>query len=177
MADWSRLRERLVSAWLRPQIPVESAVLDGFADVLGEDRFGASEIGDGAGDFEDAVVGAGAEVQFRHGHFHHPFRGFFELAMALDELRGHAGVATRLPVFGEACALHFAGFFHALADRGGSFAGDVARHLAILHGGDFDVDVDAVEEWAGDGIPQKRFARSIRIIVPEPGSFRLKFRA
>ena len=42
--------------------------MDGFADVLWGDSFLPGEVGDGAGDFEDAVEGAGAELEFIHGH-------------------------------------------------------------------------------------------------------------
>jgi hypothetical protein len=45
-----------------PQCAIEAAVLDCFADVFGGDGLGGSEVGDGAGDFENAIVGAGAEV-------------------------------------------------------------------------------------------------------------------
>ncbi len=127
--------------------------MDRFADVVGEDVFGGGEVGDGAGDFEDAVVGSGAEVQLGHGHLHHAFGGFIEGAMALEELGGHAGVATDFGIFGEAVTLDDARFFHALADGGGAFAGDsLAGDVPIRHGGDFDVDVDAVEERAGDAV-------------------------
>ncbi len=47
-----------------PQLPVKRAVLDGFADVVGADVFHAGEVGDGAGHFQDAAVGAGAQVVF-----------------------------------------------------------------------------------------------------------------
>jgi hypothetical protein len=47
---------------LDPKRPIEGSVLDGFADVLGGDRVGEGEVGDGAGNFQDAVVGAGAQV-------------------------------------------------------------------------------------------------------------------
>jgi hypothetical protein len=39
--------------------PAEGAVLDSFADVFENDGVGLGEVIDGAGDFEDAVVGAG----------------------------------------------------------------------------------------------------------------------
>jgi hypothetical protein len=42
-----------------PQIPIQSAVLDRLGEVLGADRGRFREIGDRAGDFQDAVVGAG----------------------------------------------------------------------------------------------------------------------
>ena len=49
------------------QIPVEAAVLDRFEQVRGSDGLGAGEVGDGARDLEDAVVGAGGQMQFLHG--------------------------------------------------------------------------------------------------------------
>ena len=36
-------------------------MLDGFEDVVGENFVRASEVGDGAGDFLDTVIGAGGE--------------------------------------------------------------------------------------------------------------------
>lgn len=51
------------------QIPVQRAVLDRFEDVVRGDRGGAFEVGEGAGDLEDAVVGAAREVEGFHGLF------------------------------------------------------------------------------------------------------------
>jgi hypothetical protein len=45
-----------------PQCAIETAVLNGFADVFGSDGFAGIEVGDGAGNFENAIVGPGAEV-------------------------------------------------------------------------------------------------------------------
>ena len=41
---------------------VEVAVADGFHDVVLADGYAAVEVGNGAGDLEDAVVGTGAHV-------------------------------------------------------------------------------------------------------------------
>ena len=49
---------------------VEVAVGDGFHDVVGEDVVAAFEVGDGAGDFQDAVVGSCAHVHAFHGVAH-----------------------------------------------------------------------------------------------------------
>jgi hypothetical protein len=46
-----------------PELPVERPVLERLADVLGLDAFRAREVGDHAGDFQDAVVGAGAGLE------------------------------------------------------------------------------------------------------------------
>ncbi len=106
-----------------PKDAVQGAVLDRFADMFGENVFGVGEVGDGAGDFEDAIVGACAEVEFRHRHFHHAFGGFVQGAMVFQELCGHAGIAAGLAAFSEALALDFAGGGDAFTDRGGGFAG------------------------------------------------------
>jgi len=45
-----------------PQCAIETAILDCLAHVFGGDVFGGSEVGDGAGDLENAIVGAGAEI-------------------------------------------------------------------------------------------------------------------
>ena len=46
----------------------------------------------------------------------------------------------------EPLALYLAGGFHAGADGGGGFAQAVVGQLLVLHAGDFDMDVYAVEE-------------------------------
>ena len=76
MMGWPR---RVIDAWpdqsrtrvlpipSREQRPVQGAVFDSFEDVVGGDVIQRGEVGQGAGDFEDAVVGAGAEVEVGHG--------------------------------------------------------------------------------------------------------------
>lgn len=40
--------------------------MDGLGYMVGSEGLGAYLVGNGAGDLEDAVVGAGAEIQIRH---------------------------------------------------------------------------------------------------------------
>ena len=40
--------------------------MDGLEEVGGGDPFGSGEVGDGPGDAEDAVIGAGGEAEFFH---------------------------------------------------------------------------------------------------------------
>ena len=47
---------------------VEVAVADGFHDVVLADGDAAFEVGNGAGNFEDAVVGSRAHVHLGDGH-------------------------------------------------------------------------------------------------------------
>lgn len=44
-----------------PDLPVEGAELDSFADMFGGNVFGAGQVGDGPADCEDAVVGTGGD--------------------------------------------------------------------------------------------------------------------
>ena len=149
-----------------PVAAVQSAVLDGFGDVLdGDIRFGG-EVGDGAGDFEDAVVGAGAEALLLHGALEQAFGVGGELAEGANLLSVHLGVgedrlgrgagggfgASRFAVGreGEAGVLALAGGEDASADLGGSFGGCATAQLLILNGGHLYMYVDAVEQRAGD---------------------------
>ncbi len=59
-ASLRRRPEGLLHPALRPVGAVEGAVLDGFGYVFGFDLRGLFDVGDGAGYFQNAVVGAGA---------------------------------------------------------------------------------------------------------------------
>lgn len=48
------------------ELAVEGAVLDRFEDVVGAELVLSGEVGDGAGDLEDAIVGAGGEIELLH---------------------------------------------------------------------------------------------------------------
>ena len=55
--------------YLRPIRAIQTAVLDGFGDVFGLEVHGVFQVGDGAGYFQDAVVGTRAETLLGHGAF------------------------------------------------------------------------------------------------------------
>ena len=55
-------------------------------------------------------------------------------------------------MFGKTLALDGTGFLDALPDRERGFAGDFAGHILVLHGRDFDMDVDAVEKRSGNAV-------------------------
>jgi hypothetical protein len=120
--------------------------------MFAEDVLGTGEVGDVAGDLQNPVIRSRAEVQFVHGHLEHAFGGGVEGAEALELLGGHSGVAADFGGFGKAGSLDFADALDALADLGGGFASGVAGEVLVFHGGDFDVDIDAVEERAGDAV-------------------------
>ena len=71
-------------ALLPPELAIQCAALDRFADVLGRDGFAAGEVGDGAGDFQDSIVAARTEVQVVHRHAQEIFRVGAERAEFAD---------------------------------------------------------------------------------------------
>lgn len=99
-----------------PQLAVEGAVLDGFADVVGVDVLDAGEVGNGAGDFQDAVVGAGAQVVLGHGVLEQGGGGIVHGAVGLEFAGSHAGVAGDFGFGGEPGVLEGPGGDDALAD-------------------------------------------------------------
>ena len=80
---------------LRPVGAVEAAVLDGFGDVFGFEVGGVFEVGDGAGDFQNAVVGAGAQALLGHCTFEQALAIGRQFAERADVAGGHLGVAVK----------------------------------------------------------------------------------
>ena len=51
---------------LHPKLAIKRAELDGFGNVIACDLVGVCKVGDGASDFEDAIVSASAQVHVVH---------------------------------------------------------------------------------------------------------------
>ena len=136
--------------------------MDCFGDVGDGDGLCVFQVGDGAGDLKDAVVSAGAEALLLHGAFEQALGVGGELAEGADLLGVHVGVGENarwadgvlwgwlFAKFQEALVLEFASGEDAGADFGGAFGCGAAAELFVLHGGNFDVNVDAIEERSGD---------------------------
>ena len=78
------------------QLSIKGAELDGFKDLVAGDVLFPCEIRQGAGDFQDAVVGAGGEVHLLHGVFEIAAGFGVELAALAHLLRAHGGVGGDL---------------------------------------------------------------------------------
>ncbi len=110
------------------------------------------EVGEGAGDFEDAVVGAGGEVHVVHGVLEVGAAFGVELTVGFHLSRGHGAVDVGAGAFGEALGLDGAGLLDAGADGGGGFALFGGGEGFVVDEGDFDMEIDAVEERAADAL-------------------------
>jgi len=131
-----------------PHLTIKSTVLNRFAEMGGVHFFRPGEIGDGTGDFQDAVVSAGAEIEFAERHAQQAFAFGVERDKGLDVLRAHLRVAADLAFGRKALVLNLPRLEDAVADVGGAFRGVGAQQRLVLDGGNFDVDVDAVEQRA-----------------------------
>ena len=138
-------------ARLGQQGPVEGAVLDGFEDVVGGDVIEGRKIGEGAGDFENAVVGAGAEVEVGHGVIEQAGGFGIDDAVLAQQARSEGAVAGDANA-AVAVLLDGAGGHDPLPDGPGGLLGGGGGHLPVVHIRDFDMEVDAVEEGAADAL-------------------------
>ena len=88
------------------------AVLQGLGDVRRLDDVAIGEVGDGAGELEDAVEGAGGELETLGGGLEEGLRGGIYNAVFADLSWPHVGVAGDAAA-GEALCLTLAGRLHA----------------------------------------------------------------
>lgn len=137
---------------LCPVAAVEVAVADSLLDVVGEHAVAAFKIGDGARHAEDAVVGACRHVEPRHSVFQFFESGSVWLRILVHQCGGHLGVAVHaLDAFVAAC-LYFARPDHAFAYGCAALGRGGRRDVVKFHWRHFHLQVDAVEERAGDAV-------------------------
>src|SRR5215470_3634604 len=114
------LKARLQSS--RPVRPIQRPVLDGFRDVFALKVGIPFQIGNGAGDFQDAVVGAGAQALLLHGSLQQALAVGVQLTVCSDLARAHLGVCVDfLSGAGEAVELYLASADYPVSDLGGAF--------------------------------------------------------
>ncbi len=119
--------------------------------MVGGDIFAFGEVGDGAGQFQDAVVGSRREVQLLHGGLQEPLAGGVGFAEVAHFGGAHLGVAGHLGS-SETLELAFSRSLHACADGGRVFGVAFIGQLLVVDAGDFDVDVDAVQQRTADAL-------------------------
>ena len=120
-----------------------------FGDVVRLYLFGFLQVGDGTSDFEDLVMGAGAEAQFIDRLFEQVLSGLVEPAELSDLFAVHAGVGQQIQA-GEAFGLSPPGAKHLFAHGGGTGTVAVAGQLCEGHGRYVHMDIDPVHQGTGD---------------------------
>ena len=95
-------------------------------------------------------MSAGGEAEASDGIFQEFFAVGGDGAVFADEARGHLGVGVGFLFGREASGLAIASGDDAGADGGGIFAGRRCAEFFVFYGRDFDMDVNAVEQRAGN---------------------------
>lgn len=157
------MRLLIVNNALTPITSIQAAILYGFSQVLGGDRVGAVEVGDGTGGFEYPVMRAGTQAHAAHGHFEGSFAGFIEHAKCSEKAGRNAGVIE------SPAALDDAGGLHSRAHIRRRGAVIFAAQLFVGHRRNLHMQIDAIEQWAAhlaqvtlnDGAGAAAFARGI----------------
>ena len=72
--------------------------------------------------------------------------------MLFQLARSHASVAIYFAIVAKAFLLAFPSSHDALANGSGSFLSAFAGDVAVFHGRHFNVQIDAIEERAGDAL-------------------------
>jgi len=122
-------------------------VLDRFRDMLGRHVLRAAQVGHRARYLEHAVVGARRPVQLLHRGAQQAFAGRVRAAVAVDLARRQALVRLAL-----ARQLQRMRLRHACGDRGAALAFGQGADALRRHGRHCQLDVDAVEQGAGDAV-------------------------
>lgn len=94
-------------------------------------------------------MAAAGEAQTVKGALHQPFAGSVQRAELPDHGGGHIGIAGYLRA-GKALLLHLPGGVDTFTDDGGGLRLLFAAHGLVLHGGNLDIHVDAVQQGTGD---------------------------
>ena len=123
--------------------------MDGFEQVRGFDAVGGREIGNGAGDFQDTIVGAGGEMELLHRLLEEIAELGVDGTVLADLSLGHAGIGGG---FGASESRVLAGTrgLRPIAVRSRSLAGFLGTQLGEREFRGLDVEVGAVDEWAAD---------------------------
>ncbi len=125
--------------------PIKSSVLDCFSQMRLFDPLAADEIGDGAGDLEDAGVAAGRKAEAVGDHFQQPPAGLVDRAELADMAGLHAGIGVQAEG-SQPLVLDFPGTVDAGEDGAGRFGILGVGEVAMRYTGDFDVQIDAIEQ-------------------------------
>ena len=134
-----------------PILPVQRAVLDRLADVRGADDLAAVEVGDGAGDLHDAVIGAGGQREAVEGRSQHTV-GLVVHDADLVELSGFDAGVTPDGHALKAGSLDIPRLVDPTAYLCAEFLAALGGQVVVLDRRHLDMDVDAVQHGTGDAV-------------------------
>ena len=131
---------------LHPRLSIQTSVADGFGDVVALDILLTGEVGDGAGDLDDALVGSGGEVEVGHGTLQHLIAWSVELGVLMKQGGIHLGVAMDALDALVPLLLNLPRFDDTLTDGGRRLTLRCTRKLFKGHTRDFHMQVDSIQQ-------------------------------
>lgn len=132
-----------------PVFPVQAAVLYGLRHMGAAYLFLSVQVGNGAGDFENAVIGAGGKAHGVKGAAQQGGGGLRHGAKTADQGSGKGGIAVDAEAV-VALLLELSGPVHPGADGGGRFLMPLGGEVLIGDRGHLDMQVQPVQQRAGD---------------------------
>ena len=117
---------RVLQLLFSPGVAVEGSVVDCFGDVFYSNRFRVSQIGDGTGYFQDAVVSTCGKSQFFHGLSHQSLAVGIDGAVLVEQLGVYLSVAMDAGEIAITLFLNGSGGNYALAYLGAGLSGFLA---------------------------------------------------
>lgn len=127
-----------------PVIPIQTAILDRLGEVFGGHRLRPAQIGDSARHFEDAIMCPRRKSHPPHGHLEG------SLARVIQPADFAQNVGWHMRVVESAALLNQSRLQDPCPHLGRGLARAFGPHLLVSHGGDFNMEVDAVQEGAAD---------------------------
>ena len=166
---------RLPRVRLGPVAAIERTVLDSLGEMRHVQPIGAFQIGDGPGYFEDAVVGSRREPLLLHGPLQEALGVRAQFAIGANLPGGHLRIRKNLfSVSTEPLALPFPCRHYPVANLGGAFPRRSAAQLLVMDRRHLDVNVDTVEQRAGDfgyiALDHRRRAEALARLVIKPAA-------
>ena len=113
--------------------------------MFGFEIFGAFEIGDRAGDFENPVVATSRKAEFGDGAFHDPFAFGCQHAVLSNVPRAHLGIRVNVFVE-EAAELRVPCGDNTVTYGVGRLGGTAAHQVFVWDGRHVNLNVDAIHQ-------------------------------
>ncbi len=115
------------------------------------DLVAVGQVGDCPRELQDAVTGAGAEIQLLHRRFDQLPPSLVQLAELSHFGRPHVGIHLQIRPR-KALPRPLSRLFYLSPNRRRRLAQPIAAQLFVLHARYGDMDIDAVEQRAGDAV-------------------------
>ena len=127
-----------------PIIPIQIPEIDGLAEVADLDVRAAVEVGDGAGNLQDAVVSAGGESETVHRLLQQHLPRRVNLAIFAHHPAAHLRIREQPRTSFEPLFLDFARRHHPFADVGTALRGLVGGQFLVTDRHDLYMQIDPV---------------------------------